>query len=86
MAVDLIHGDRAGGLADAAVGALGAAFRGKLSRPGEDRYDDARRVWNGMTTGAALLVAGSLLTGEPPVLPQRPATWADRVTTASADR
>jgi drug/metabolite transporter (DMT)-like permease len=30
----------------------------------------------GMTTGAALLVAGSLLTGEPPVLPRQPATWA----------
>ena len=30
----------------------------------------------GMATGAALLVAGSLLTGEPRPLPQRAATWA----------
>jgi drug/metabolite transporter (DMT)-like permease len=30
----------------------------------------------GMTTGAALLLAGSLLTGEPRLLPQRAATWA----------
>jgi drug/metabolite transporter (DMT)-like permease len=30
----------------------------------------------GMTTGAALLVAGSLLTGEPAVPPRQPATWA----------
>jgi drug/metabolite transporter (DMT)-like permease len=30
----------------------------------------------GMTTGAAVLVAASLLTGEPPVLPRQPATWA----------
>jgi drug/metabolite transporter (DMT)-like permease len=29
----------------------------------------------GMTAGGALLVAGSLLTGEPQVLPQRVATW-----------
>jgi len=30
----------------------------------------------GMATGAALLVAGSLLTGEPRPLPQRATTWA----------
>jgi drug/metabolite transporter (DMT)-like permease len=30
----------------------------------------------GMTTGALLLVAGSLLAGEPHLLPQRAATWA----------
>jgi drug/metabolite transporter (DMT)-like permease len=30
----------------------------------------------GMTTGAVLLVAGSLLTGEPRLLPQRATTWA----------
>src|SRR5215212_10484833 len=30
----------------------------------------------GMTTGAALLVAGSVLAGEPHLLPQRAATWA----------
>jgi drug/metabolite transporter (DMT)-like permease len=30
----------------------------------------------GMTTGAALLVAGSVLAGEPRLLPQRAATWA----------
>jgi FAD/FMN-containing dehydrogenase len=48
MAIDLIHGDRAGGLDDGAVGALGATIRGELIRPGDERYDDARRVWNGM--------------------------------------
>jgi drug/metabolite transporter (DMT)-like permease len=30
----------------------------------------------GMATGAALLVAGSVLAGEPRLLPQRAATWA----------
>jgi drug/metabolite transporter (DMT)-like permease len=30
----------------------------------------------GMTTGAALLLAGSVLAGEPRLLPQRAATWA----------
>jgi drug/metabolite transporter (DMT)-like permease len=30
----------------------------------------------GMTTGAVLLVAGSVLAGEPHLLPQRAATWA----------
>jgi drug/metabolite transporter (DMT)-like permease len=30
----------------------------------------------GMTTGAALLIAGSVLTGEPRPLPQRATTWA----------
>jgi FAD/FMN-containing dehydrogenase len=57
MGVDLIHGDRAGGLEDAAVGALGAAFRGELIRPGEERYDDARRVWNGMVDKRPAVIA-----------------------------
>jgi drug/metabolite transporter (DMT)-like permease len=30
----------------------------------------------GMATGAALLLAGSMVAGEPHVLPQRAATWA----------
>jgi FAD/FMN-containing dehydrogenase len=57
MGVDLIHGDRAGGLQDAAVGALGAAFRGELIRPGGERYDEARRVWNGMVDKRPAVIA-----------------------------
>ena len=31
---------------------LRSRFRGALLRPGEEGYDEARRVWNGPSTGA----------------------------------
>ena len=31
-----------------AVRELASAFRGELIRPGDDRYESARRIWNGM--------------------------------------
>ena len=48
MASELIRGGGAGGLDDGAVGALAATFHGELIVPGDERYDGARRVWNGM--------------------------------------
>ena len=36
------------GLDDTAIQQLRASFRGALLRPGDDEYDAARRVWNGM--------------------------------------
>jgi len=36
---------------------LASAFRGELIRPGDDRYESARRVWNGMIDKRPALVA-----------------------------
>ena len=33
---------------EAAVGAFRAQLKGLLLRPGDDDYDETRRVWNGM--------------------------------------
>ena len=57
MASELIRDGRAGGLDDGAVGALAANFRGQLIRPGDEDYDGARRVWNGMVDKRPVVIA-----------------------------
>jgi hypothetical protein len=57
MAIDLTQGDRASRLEGAAVAVLGASFRGELILPGDQRYDDARRVWNGMVDRRPAIIA-----------------------------
>jgi FAD/FMN-containing dehydrogenase len=57
MASELIRGGRAGGLDDGAVGALAATFHGELIVPGDERYDGARRVWNGMVDKRPVIIA-----------------------------
>jgi FAD/FMN-containing dehydrogenase len=44
-------------LEDAAVQGFAEALRGRLLRPGEDGYDAARRVWNGMIDRRPALIA-----------------------------
>jgi hypothetical protein len=46
-----------GGIDEAAVRDLAAALRGPLLRPGDDGYDAARRVWNGMIDRRPALIA-----------------------------
>jgi FAD binding domain len=41
----------------AALGELRARFRGALLRPGEEGYDEARRIWNGGIDRRPALVA-----------------------------
>ena len=36
---------------------LASAFRGELIRPGDDRYESARRIWNGMIDKRPALIA-----------------------------
>jgi len=43
---------------DAAVARLQTTFRGPLLRPGDDGYEAARRVWNGMIAKHPALIAG----------------------------
>jgi FAD/FMN-containing dehydrogenase len=38
----------AGGLKEDIVQTLAASLRGKLFRPSDPEYDDARHIWNGM--------------------------------------
>jgi FAD/FMN-containing dehydrogenase len=57
MASELIRGGGAGGLDDGAVGALAATFHGELIVPGDERYDGARRVWNGMVDKRPVIIA-----------------------------
>src|SRR5918995_7403922 len=57
MAIKLIRGGRAGGLDGGVVGALAARFRGELIGPGDERYDGARRVWNGMVDKRPAIIA-----------------------------
>ena len=57
MASELICGGGAGGLDDGAVGALAATFHGELIVPGDERYDGARRVWNGMVDKRPVIIA-----------------------------
>jgi FAD/FMN-containing dehydrogenase len=45
------------GLDEAAIQDLGASLRGTLLRPGDDGYDAARRVWNGMIDRKPALIA-----------------------------
>jgi hypothetical protein len=44
-------------VADVALAAFAAGFRGALLRPGAPGYDDARRVWNGMIDRRPALIA-----------------------------
>jgi hypothetical protein len=46
-----------GGLSDELVKSLQQGFRGALIRPGDDGYDDARKVWNGAIDKRPGLVA-----------------------------
>ena len=46
-----------GGVDEAAVAQLRASHRGALLRPGDDGYDAARRVWNGMIDRHPALIA-----------------------------
>src|SRR6516164_9323904 len=48
-------GDRI--LEEAAVQAFADSLRGRLVRPGEDGYDEARKVWNGMIDRRPALIA-----------------------------
>ena len=42
---------------DSAVQSLGKSFLGRLLRPGDDGYDEARKVWNGMFDRRPALIA-----------------------------
>jgi FAD/FMN-containing dehydrogenase len=42
---------------DEAIGALEAGLRGEMLRPGDDGYETARRVWNGMIDRRPALIA-----------------------------
>jgi FAD/FMN-containing dehydrogenase len=57
MGSEPIRGGCAGGLDDGAVGALAANFRGQLICPGDEGYDGARRVWNGMVDKRPVMIA-----------------------------
>src|SRR3954464_11517016 len=45
------------GIDTTAIAALRARFRGALLRPGEEGYDEARRVWNGAIDRHPALIA-----------------------------
>src|SRR6266496_6333696 len=49
--------DLATALDGQAVGELRARFRGALLRPGEEGYDEARRIWNGAIDRRPALIA-----------------------------
>src|SRR5438128_1380566 len=49
------HGTKT--IADAAVQELSAGLRGALLRPGDEGYDGARRIWNGMIDKRPALIA-----------------------------
>ncbi len=44
-------------IADAVVDEFKAGLRGGLLRPGDDGYDEARRLWNGMFDRRPALIA-----------------------------
>ena len=44
-------------IADAVVDEFKAGLRGRLLRPGDDGYDEARRLWNGMFDRRPALIA-----------------------------
>lgn len=46
------------GINDAAVEALAADFAGRLLRPGDQGYEQARRIWNGQIDRRPALIAG----------------------------
>ncbi len=54
MSVDAME---AGAVDKAAFGELRARFRGALLRPGEEGYDEARRIWNGTIDRRPALIA-----------------------------
>lgn len=47
-------------LEEAAVGALKTSLRGSLLRPGDDGYEEARSIWNGMIAKRPALIARCL--------------------------
>src|SRR3954451_24857352 len=47
-----------------AIAALPASFNGDLIQPGDERYDDARAVWNGMYDRRPAVVARCTSTGD----------------------
>ncbi|HET7208439.1 MAG TPA: FAD-binding oxidoreductase [Terriglobales bacterium] len=46
-------------VADGVYSSLKQGFQGDLIRPGDDSYESARRIWNGMVAGAPGLIARS---------------------------
>src|ERR671918_504713 len=54
MSVDQIQ---TGAIDAVAFGNLRARFRGALLRPGEEGYDEARRIWNGAIDRRPALIA-----------------------------
>lgn len=59
-------------LAGIQVDQLSRAFQGELLRPGEDGYDRARQVWNGMVDNRPALIARC--SGTPDVVAVGPAS------------
>ena len=51
-------------LSDALVTAARAGFDGDLLRPGDDGYETARRVWNGMVDRRPALIARCIGAGD----------------------
>ena len=49
--------ERTATLDEPAVGMLRGRFRGALLRPGEEGYDEARRIWNGVIDRRPALIA-----------------------------
>jgi hypothetical protein len=48
---------RTTGLEESAFRELASTFRGELIRTGDDRYESARRIWNGMIDKRPALIA-----------------------------
>lgn len=57
MMPDLIHTTLEASLDEATLQAFQSRLRGTLIRPGDDRFDAARRVWNGMIDKTPALIA-----------------------------
>ncbi len=56
MQIERLHGGKTE-IADAAFQELRTAFRGSLIVPGDDEFDEARKVWNGMIDRRPGLIA-----------------------------
>ena len=73
-------------IADAAFQELRTAFRGSLIVPGDDEFDEARRVWNGMIdrrpgliaqcSGAADVIAAVNFASDSRAVRRRARRWA----------
>jgi len=57
MTVPTVSTASGSGIADALTDAFKAGLRGRLLRHGDDAYDDARRLWNGMFDRRPALIA-----------------------------